>query len=230
MPRRCARSGGGCTAQPCQLLKHALVLRGVLRAAAGALGGLRPVERSSPPPSAAWGAASGREQAPHVPRIRPGTTCAALAQRPTTCGDRTGRAQGSRYTSRSPSRARSRAPWSGTAYSADPGREARSRPQGGCDRAEPRPRARAHPPAPTPPLPIYTSKSYEEGLEKAFKARAQREACEAYTRSQRHEGGARSRRTTTAACGRQLGAAGAAEALGDLRAARSIGAVYKGTG
>jgi hypothetical protein len=37
--------------------------------------------------------------------------------------------------------------------------------------------------------PIYTRKSSEEGLEQKFNSlAAQREACEAYTRSQQHEG------------------------------------------
>ena len=43
----------------------------------------------------------------------------------------------------------------------------------------------------TPPMrcAIYTRKSSEEGLEQAFNSlHAQREACEAYILSQRHEG------------------------------------------
>jgi site-specific DNA recombinase len=41
---------------------------------------------------------------------------------------------------------------------------------------------------------IYTRKSSEEGLEQAFNSlHAQREACEAYIKSQRHEGWGASR-------------------------------------
>ncbi|HEV7268248.1 MAG TPA: recombinase family protein [Falsiroseomonas sp.] len=54
----------------------------------------------------------------------------------------------------------------------------------------PRPRTQAHPDrAAARRCAIYTRKSSEEGLEQAFNSLdAQREACEAYIRSQRHEG------------------------------------------
>ena len=45
---------------------------------------------------------------------------------------------------------------------------------------------------------IYTRKSSEEGLDQAFNSLdAQREACEAFIKSQQHEGWQTSRRATT---------------------------------
>src|ERR1700737_1068152 len=78
---------------------------------------------------------------------------------------------------------------------------------------------------------IYTRKSSEEGLEQEFNSRAaEREACEAYIRSQQHEGWllARNRYDDGGFSGGNLERPAAQRLLTDIRAGRlDIGVVYK---
>src|SRR5437764_14182580 len=78
---------------------------------------------------------------------------------------------------------------------------------------------------------IYTRKSSEEGLEQDFNSlAAQREACEAYIRSQQHEGWvlARSRYDDGGFSGGKLERPGVQRLLADIQAGRvDIVAVYK---
>src|SRR5437660_4018694 len=78
---------------------------------------------------------------------------------------------------------------------------------------------------------IYTRKSSEEGLEQEFNSlAAQREACEAYVRSQQHEGwvSARSRYDDGGLSGGSMERPALQELLADIRAGRlDIVVVYK---
>src|SRR6516225_11699518 len=78
---------------------------------------------------------------------------------------------------------------------------------------------------------IYTRKSSEEGLEQQFNSlAAQREACEAYIRSQRHEGWilARTRYDDGGFSGGTIERPGLQALLADIHAARiDIVVVYK---
>ena len=76
---------------------------------------------------------------------------------------------------------------------------------------------------------IYTRKSSEEGLEQEFNSlAAQREACEAYIRSQQHEGWARTRYDDGGFSGGNLERPAAQRLLTDIRAGRiDIVVVYK---
>src|ERR1700761_682898 len=78
---------------------------------------------------------------------------------------------------------------------------------------------------------IYTRKSSEEGLEQEFNSlAAQREACEAYIRSQQHEGWvlARTRYDDGGVSGGSMARPALQEMLADIRAGRlDIVVVYK---
>ena len=89
----------------------------------------------------------------------------------------------------------------------------------------------AHSRAPLRRCAIYTRKSSEEGLEQEFNSlHAQREACEAYIRSQRHEGWTAlpARYDDGGLSGGTLERPGLQRLLGDVRAGRlDLVVVYK---